>query len=276
MTVAAVAAVAASRANPSTDHFHVELSDLLADSDSDDDSVAEPPAKEVQLQQAVVRRADGKHNSRSGCSCSRNSSRTSDSRNDATEVTVSVEEVMPPLQRGSAATVAAAGVPERCIIAGSSLFSSCSVEIKAAQVKKSVQDAGACLFFNWCWHALQQRCRMRLGSCFLLGSAMPCTHCTCDTSCCCSCCPHVHVQDAFTLPYLAPANYTQLVLDRGVSRQQVVRTLKQALARPSKECCAAQCCFNQRLLCDCEPSVVQVCLCVNVHGHGPMGPVAPS
>lgn len=60
------------------------------------------------------------------------------------------------------------------------------------------------------------------------------------------------------MPFLVPQNYTALLSEKGVSRAQVLRYLAEALASPSDSCCAAQCCFNQLLLCDCEPSVVQV------------------
>jgi hypothetical protein len=61
-----------------------------------------------------------------------------------------------------------------------------------------------------------------------------------------------------SVPYLATQNYTQLLHDRAVTRPQVLQYLQEALAHPSNECCAAQCCFNQLLLCDCESSVLQV------------------
>lgn len=62
-----------------------------------------------------------------------------------------------------------------------------------------------------------------------------------------------------TGPYMGPANYTQLLTEQGVSQAQVLQYLKEALASPSDNCCAALCCFNQLLLCDCEPPVLQVC-----------------
>jgi hypothetical protein len=43
-----------------------------------------------------------------------------------------------------------------------------------------------------------------------------------------------------------------------MSQAQVLKYLSEALAGPSDSCCAAQCCFNQLLLCDCEQSVLQV------------------
>lgn len=64
-----------------------------------------------------------------------------------------------------------------------------------------------------------------------------------------------------SVPYLAPKNYTQLLHDRGMTKPQVLRYLQEALANPSNDCCAAQCCFNQLLLCDCETSVLQVGAC---------------
>lgn len=62
-----------------------------------------------------------------------------------------------------------------------------------------------------------------------------------------------------SMSFLEPQNYTQLLVDRGITQAQVLRYLRTALASPSDSCCAAQCCFNQLLLCDCEPSVVEVC-----------------
>jgi hypothetical protein len=62
-----------------------------------------------------------------------------------------------------------------------------------------------------------------------------------------------------SVSFLEPQNYTQLLVDRGITQAQVLRYLRTALASPSDSCCAAQCCFNQLLLCDCEPSVVEVC-----------------
>lgn len=45
-----------------------------------------------------------------------------------------------------------------------------------------------------------------------------------------------------TVPFLAPQNYTQLLHDRGYTRSQVLRYMREALAKPSNACCAAQCC----------------------------------
>lgn len=75
-----------------------------------------------------------------------------------------------------------------------------------------------------------------------------------------ACLPGLPVQAYFniTVPFLAPQNYTQLLTDRGVTRAQVIQYLNQALAAPSPRCCSASCCFNQLLMCDCEPSVLQV------------------
>lgn len=61
-----------------------------------------------------------------------------------------------------------------------------------------------------------------------------------------------------SVSFLMPQNYTQLLDERGVTQGQVLQYLQAALASPSDSCCAAQCCYNQLLLCDCEPSVVEV------------------
>uniref|UniRef100_A0A383VBX0 Uncharacterized protein n=1 Tax=Tetradesmus obliquus TaxID=3088 RepID=A0A383VBX0_TETOB len=100
---------------------------------------------------------------------------------------------------GTVSQVAAAGVPDRCIIAGSSLFSSCAVEIATAQKR-----------FN------------------------------------------------ISVDVIAPQNYTALLAAQGVSRDAAIAYMRQVLARPSASCCSAHCRFQQQLLCDCEPTVLDV------------------
>lgn len=86
----------------------------------------------------------------------------------------------PPLAvpADAAAAASAAGVPDRCVISGSSLFSSCSREISGAQ-----------MHFN------------------------------------------------ITVDVIKPQNYSQILIDRNISRTQVVDYLKRALAQPSGSCC---------------------------------------
>lgn len=78
----------------------------------------------------------------------------------------------------AAAAASAAGVPDRCVISGSGLFSSCSREISGAQ-----------MHFN------------------------------------------------ITVDIIKPQNYSQILIDRNISRAQVVDYLRRTLARPSGSCC---------------------------------------
>jgi len=73
---------------------------------------------------------------------SSNSSSNSSNNSSSSSARLAVQPPLPqhslPIQAGTAEQVAAVGVPDRCIVAGSALFSSCSVEISAAQVSHSL------------------------------------------------------------------------------------------------------------------------------------------
>jgi hypothetical protein len=53
-------------------------------------------------------------------------------------------------------------------------------------------------------------------------------------------------------------NYTALLAAQGVTREAAIAYMRQVLARPSASCCTAHCRFQQQLLCDCEPTVLDV------------------
>jgi hypothetical protein len=53
-------------------------------------------------------------------------------------------------------------------------------------------------------------------------------------------------------------NYTALLAAQGVLREAAIAYMRQVLARPSASCCTAHCRFQQQLLCDCEPTVLDV------------------
>jgi translation initiation factor 2B subunit (eIF-2B alpha/beta/delta family) len=57
---------------------------------------------------------------------------------------------------------------------------------------------------------------------------------------------------------LALQNYTALLAAQGVSREAANAYMRLVLARPSASCCTAHCRFQQQLLCDCEPTVLDV------------------